>query len=252
MLSEERRKKLLSLLNENGSATVEELAKTFGVSEMTIRRDLEKCEQFGRVKRCHGGVMLQNENMGEVEYREKLAANFEAKKRIAAYCGNLVEEGMQIYLDAGTTALCIAQELLPIPGITVVTIDLEVALLLARHKKDVLIAGGRVQPSTGSTTDPVTLSMAQELHTDLAFFGAACINDAFDVLTPTLEKAFIKRAVQKNAKESILAVDASKFHRSALVRINNLADYTATVTDAQFDAEQQRLLRQHKIEIIHV
>lgn len=252
MLSEERRNKLLELLNENGSATIEDLARQFNVSEMTIRRDLEKCKHLGRLQRCHGGVILREENVGEVDYSEKRAANLEAKQRIAAYCAGLVSEGMQIFLDAGTTAWYIAQALLPVPGITYVTNDLETALLLSRNKKDVIMVGGRIQTSTGSSVGPSALQMAQDLFVDIAFIGAASINETFDVLTPTIEKAFIKRAVQRNAKECFLVADASKFHRSALVRINSLADYTAVVTDAQFTEDEKRLAQLKKIEIIRV
>ena len=98
---EERRRKLLELLNENGSVTIEELALRFGVSEMTIRRDLDRFKSQGRLERCRGGAVLRGENVGEEDYKKKLSANLDAKRRIAAYCAGLVTEGMQIFLDAG-------------------------------------------------------------------------------------------------------------------------------------------------------
>jgi len=114
ILPEERRKKMLELLNENGSVTIEELARRFGVSEMTIRRDLDKYRRVGQVKRCRGGAVLRGDNVGEVEYQKKISTNLETKQRIAAYCAGLVTEGMQVFLDAGTTVFYIARELLAV------------------------------------------------------------------------------------------------------------------------------------------
>ena len=87
---------------------------------------------------------------------------------------------------------------------------------------------------------------------DVAFVGTACINEDFDVLTPTIEKAFMKRAVLRSAKECFWVADSSKFHRSALVRINSLSDYTAVVTDYRFTEEEKRLAESKKIELIQV
>ena len=96
------------------------------------------------------------------------------------------------------------------------------------------------------------LKMANELFVDIAFVGTACIDDAFDALTPTVDKAFFKRAIRQNAKDCFLVADSSKFHRSALVRINSLADYTAVVTDYRFTEEEKRLAEAKRIEIISV
>lgn len=251
-LPEERRKKILEILNESGSVTIGELARRFGVSEMTIRRDLDRCRVSGRLERCRGGAVLRGDNVGEEDYSKKRSANLEVKRRIAACCAGLVTEGMQIFLDAGTTTFSIAQELLTVPGITFLTNDLKTALFLSRHRRDVIFVGGHIQNSTGSAVGPLTLEMMQEFFVDIAFVGTACINENFDVLTPTIEKAFMKRAVLRSAKECFLAADSSKFHRSALVRINSLSDYTAVVTDYRLAEEEKRLAETKKIEFIQV
>lgn len=252
MLPEERRKLLLEQLNENGSVTIPELARHFGVSEMTIRRDLDKCRRLGHLERCRGGAILRGDNVGEEDYSKKMSANLEAKRRIAAYCAGLVREGMQIYLDAGTTTYYIAQELLSVPRITFLTSDLKTALFLSRNKREVIMLGGRIQNSTGSAVGALTLEMASRFFVDIAFLGTACINENFEVFTPTIDKAFMKRAILQNAKECFLTADSTKFHRGALVRINSLEDYTAVVTDRPFTEEEKRLAQARKIEIIVV
>ena len=252
ILPEERRKKMLELLNENGSVTIEELARRFGVSEMTIRRDLDKYRRVGQVKRCRGGAVLRGDNVGEVEYQKKISTNLETKQRIAAYCAGLVTEGMQVFLDAGTTVFYIARELLAVPGVTFLTNDLKTALFLSRHRREVILLGGHVQNSTGSAVGALTMEMVGRFRDDIAFVGTSCIDDAFDALTPTVDKAFFKRAIRQNAKDCFLVADSSKFHRSALVRINSLADYTAVVTDYRFTEEEKRLAEDKRIEIISV
>ena len=249
---EERRKKILEILNENGSVTIEELARRFGVSEMTVRRDLDRCRVTGRLERCRGGAVLRGENVGEEDYSKKRSANLEVKQRIAACCAGLVTGGMQVFLDAGTTTFAIAQELLAVPSLTFLTNDLKTALFLSRHRREVIILGGTIQNSTGSAVGSLTLEMMGSFFVDVAFVGTACINEDFDVLTPTIEKAFMKRAVLRSAKECFLVADSSKFHRSALVRINSLSDYTAVVTDYRFNEEEKRLAESKKIELIQV
>ena len=252
MLPEERRKLLLEQLNENGLVTIPDLARRFGVSEMTIRRDLDKCRRVGALERCRGGALPRGDNVGEEDYSKKMSLNLEAKRRIAAYCAGLVQEGMQIYLDAGTTTYYIAQELPTVPGLTFLTTDLKTALFLSRHKREVIMLGGLIQNSTGSVVGPLALEMASRFFVDIAFMGTACINENFDVLTPTIDKAFMKRAILQNAKERFLTADSTKFHQSALVRVNSLSDYTAVVTDRPFSEEERRLAQLKKVEIIVV
>lgn len=252
MLPEERRKLLLEQLNENGSVTIPELARHFGVSEMTIRRDLDKCRRLGWLERCRGGAILRGDNVGEEDYNKKLSSNLEAKRRIAAYCAGLVREGMQVYLDAGTTTYYLAQELLSIPRITFLTNDLKIALFLSQHRREVIMLGGHIQNTTGSAVGALTLEMASRFCVDVAFLGTACINENFDVLTPTIDKAFMKRTILQNAKECFMTADSTKFHRGALVRINSLADYTAVITDKLFTEEEKKLAQAKKIEIIVV
>ena len=84
---------------------------------------------------------------------------------------------MQIFLDAGTTTFCIAQELLTVPRITFLTNDLKTALFLSRHRREVIVLGGHIQNNTGSAVGAFALKMANELFVDIAFVGTACINE---------------------------------------------------------------------------
>ena len=130
MLAAERMAKIVDIIRSTGAVKVDQLAKTLGVSEMTIRRDLEKCDQNGSLQRCHGGAVLKAYIRPEMDYEEKRLTHQAAKRRIAAACLPLVDEGATVYLDAGTTTFEIAQQIRTIPGLTILTNDLLIAVSL--------------------------------------------------------------------------------------------------------------------------
>lgn len=254
MLAQERIKRILELINEQGFVKVEELAQQFGVSEMTIRRDLEKCRKSGAIQRLHGGAALKTENEHEQHYDAKSSTNQRAKRNIADYCVSLVHEGSTVFLDTGTTTYQIAERLCRIKDLTIVTNDILIAGLLFRRAANTgirtIVIGGEMQPSTGSTLGNFAERMLADIRVDISFIGAASIDSEFYIMTPTIEKAFLKRLATEISSKSYLVADASKFTRRAMVRINNLADYTAVITDKVFSAEEERIIKEKRINII--
>ena len=249
MLQEERHSRILSLLHERGFIKVEDLSNVLGVSEMTIRRDLEKCQKSGLLRRSFGGAVLPG-NRHELSFEDKSTANSEAKKHIARRCASLVQEGMSVFLDAGTTVFEIAQELRGRDNLTVVTNDIRTANDLMSSGLDVLIIGGTVQKPTGSVIGQLAYQMVQGLFFDIAFLGVNSINEQMEDMTPTLEKVFFKRQVRENSSACYLAADHSKFHSTALHRVNCLSAYTGVVTEYAFTVEEQRVAREKGIRIV--
>ncbi len=239
MLAAERQSRIVELIQEQGSVQVEELAEKLKVSPMTIRRDLVKLQEENQVERCHGGAVIKQ----EVEYADKRISHKSEKKKIARACAPLVKEGDTVFLDAGTTTYEIAKQIKDIPDIMVVTNDLEIANLLKTTDVELMMCGGTVQKSTGSTLGYYATQMLADFQFDVGFFGAASINEEFQVLTPTVDKAFLKRVISKQCRYAYLAVDSSKFHRQAMTRINDLGDYTAVVTNRKFTAEEEKELQ---------
>ena len=215
MLSGERQLEIINIIRESGVAEVEYLAKTLGVSTMTIRRDLKKLDESGLIERCYGGAVRKT----EVTYEAKRIKNHES-----------------------TTTFEIAKNIMNINNLTIVTNDIEIASLLVNSDCDLIICGGTVQKSTKSVYGYYAMDMIKKFSFDIGFFGAASINDKLQVMTPTIEKAFLKKIVIEQCKVSILAVDNSKFDRDGLHIINELSDYTAVITDREFSSEESRLL----------
>lgn len=246
MLPAERHLQIIDLITKNGSVQVDELARILNVSLMTIRRDLEKLKQEGRIDRCHGGAVMKR----EVPYTQKLSQETEEKHNIALQCMKLIKKGSVIYLDAGTTTYEIAKLLHDISGITVITNDIELAHFLLDSSVNLIVCGGVVQKSTGSTIGAFAHHMMDNIRVDIAFMGAASIDDQFNVLTPTIDKAILKQTVCRNSKEKYLVVDDSKFGKQAFIKINHLSDYTAVITNKKFTNEENNRIRDMRVTII--
>lgn len=246
MLAAERQSKIVELVHRQGSVQVEELAQELKVSSMTIRRDLLKLQNEDVLLRCHGGAVAKQ----EVTYEDKQTSCVDAKRRLAGICASFVGRGDTVFLDAGTTTFEIARLIKDTPEIMIVTNDLEIAQLLKNSEAELFICGGHVQKSTGSMFGHYATQMLEDFKFDVGFFGAASINEDFEVMTPTVDKMWLKRKTPKQCRKSYLVVDESKFGRQAMSRINHLGDYTGVVTDKEFDEEETEKLRRLHVAII--
>lgn len=248
MFAGERQKYILEQLRANGDVSVEKLAKELDVSLMTIRRDLQKMSDEGQIERYHGGAVIKSEE----PYVKKAVCHNEEKLAIAKKAVDMIKDGNCIFLDAGTTTFQMVPLLEQFHDLTIVTNDFEIAYKVARMKFDVIIIGGKLQKTTSCMFGMMTNDALQQLKFDKAFMGAATIDEQFDVLTPTEVKATYKRTVVENSNYSYLLVDSSKFNRRAMVKVNNLRDYTGVITTYQFSEDEMVQILKNDISIISV
>lgn len=248
MLAAERQAKIVDIIRQQGSVQVDDLAQELQVSTMTIRRDLEKLQEDNLLERCHGGAVAKK----EVTYADKSTSHKNEKIKLAKACGSMVSEGDNIYLDAGTTTYEIAKVIQNVPDIMVVTNDLEIAGLLKNSPVELFLCGGMVQKSTGSMLGYYATQMIQNFRFDVGFFGAASINAELEVLTPTVDKAFLKRTALERCRRSYLVVDNSKFEKQAMAKVSQLSDYTAVITDRILKEEEKIIAGKSGARIIHV
>lgn len=246
-LAEERVMLIAEVLKNSGSVTIEELAQRFNVSKMTIRRDLEKCQRLGLGQRCHGGAILQDSFIPEVALEDRRHINIEGKQRIADACRDLVPENSVLYLDAGTTTDFVAERIKNIPGITVFTNDLYIAITLLSGSAQVYMLGGKLQKSSGSLLGEQMSRAIDGLRFDVAFTGCSAIDDSFDTFTPSVEKVEFRRSLARNAKKSYALADSSKFYCQSTFRINSLSEYTSLITDKVFTEYEQKILKEKGI-----
>lgn len=248
MFAAERQAKILEVMQREGSVQVDKLATEMRVSSMTIRRDLEKLQDKGKVERRHGGAVLKQ----EVTFENKMVSNCEEKHRIAEAAAVHVKKGDTVFLDSGTTVLEIARLISEIPELLIVTNDLQIAAFLKDTSADIFVCGGSLQKSTGSMLGYYATQMLEQFNFNIGFFGAASIDDRFQVQTPTVDKAFLKRTCVKRCEKSYLVVDESKFRKSAMLTINRLCDYSAVITNCKFTEEEYRHLAERNVSIVQV
>lgn len=239
MLAAKRLEKIVQIIQERGSVEVEYLAKQLGVSSMTIRRDLLKLEQNNKIERCHGGAIIKQEQ----DYGDRRTLHHEIKAKLAEKAVSYVKDGDYLFLDAGTTTYEIAKKLQKFSNLVVVTNDLEIARVLLDTTTKVLICGGIIQNKTGSTWGDYAMQMLEDFRFDIGFFGATAINEQLEVMTPTMEKSFLKRKTIQQCEKAYLVVDESKFRKQGMIRISHLNDYTEVITNYKFSDREKGLLQ---------
>lgn len=247
MSANKRQEKIIEIVGKKGKIQVEELANLLQVSSMTVRRDLTSLEEKGILERVHGAAVMKK----ETEYSQKIEKQMAEKQAIAEICVGKIKSGDTIFLDAGTTTLEIAKRILDIPNLIIVTNDIDIAFLVHQCSNlEVMCCGGSIQKETGSIFGVFANQMMNHIQLDKAFIGAASINYQYNVLTPTIDKASLKRLVVNSTDESYLVVDQSKFNKKALMKINNLKDYTGVITTKKFGKIEMEKIRNMGIHII--
>jgi len=253
VFARERQQHIGRVIDEAGRVWVTDLAAQFGVSGVTIRKDLLALEAEGRVLRTHGGAIAPELPRPELafEIRERLQAD--EKARIGAAAARMVHDGESIVFDASTTALATARELKVRGGwtqLTVITNGLRVASELAGFPGiRVLMLGGWLRWEALSLVGPLGDGVFSRINVQTAFVGAAGFAMESGLSDATEEEAQIKRSMVNAAREVVAIVDHTKWGRAAFATFCELGALTSVVTDAGAPAEMVDLLRSRKIEI---
>lgn len=231
-----RRESLARLLSARGFVRVTDAAHELGVSAVTIRGDLSFLERDGRAVRVHGGAMpadafIDRESPVE-STREQEAA---AKRQIGVAAARLVSSGDCVYLDAGSTALAVAEALLErreLHDVMVVTSALALALAVesAIPRFEVIVTGGTLRPLQHSLVNPFASPMLASLRFDLAFIGCNGIHPRHGVTNVNLPEAEVKTLALRAARFGVLIADGSKLGRTDMAVIGAVADFHTLVT----------------------
>ncbi|MFM9011190.1 MAG: DeoR/GlpR family DNA-binding transcription regulator [Planctomycetota bacterium] len=237
----ERRSRLLDLIRIRGFAALEERVRELGVSESTIRRDLDALEEQGSAKRTHGGVLYAGGMPRLAEFDERQPAHWAAKRAIAARAAEIIADGETVLLDGGTTTYEVAR-LLVGRSLQVVTNSLPVANLFASESRtDLVLLGGYVSPRTGVCLGPYANELLGRLHVTTTVLSAAGIADE-GLFNAHLLLAETEQAMLKAAGRVIVVADSSKFGHKSLTLVAPLAEIDVFVSDEGLDAEwRQRI-----------
>lgn len=212
--------------------SISELARIFGVSEMTIRRDLTALEGKAEIHRTHGGAVLTERMMLEFDYRDRRETNRAPKCAIAAAARKLVRPGQRLILDTGTTTLELAALLKDGERLTVITPSLAVASELQHAAGvEVILLGGVIRRGSPDLTGPVTEHCLDLLAADIAFQGADAIDLDGSIYNSDLRLARVDQLMRRIARRCCVLADHTKIGHTALARNGSMRDVHTFITN---------------------
>lgn len=211
MLTEERHSIILNQLRIKEMITVTELVEHLETSESTIRRDLMTLEQLGYLKRVHGGAILKDKKLSQIEYKvdKRQTMNKKEKIAIAKKAASFIQEGDVIYVDAGTTTECLI-EYIKAKDIIVVTNGLNHAKELLGKGVCTYILGGKIKHTTQAVIGADAVKALDKYNFSKGFFGANGVSVASGYTTPDVTEGAVKQKAIKKCQEVYILADDTK------------------------------------------
>jgi DeoR/GlpR family transcriptional regulator of sugar metabolism len=246
----ERRQSLVNILRKQPGLRVPELARALDISEGTVRNDLNALEEEGRLKRVHGGAVLNNqEQFQNISFVRRYNQNVAAKLAIAREAALLVNDSDSILLDASSTAYYFAKALSERRHLRVITNGFEVARELAQNSTNtVILIGGVVNNESSSVTGLLSEHIIEELHTQKAFLSCSGFSLERGMTEVHLAEAQLKRKVIESSQQLFALVDSSKFGKDDLTSFTHLEKINRLFTDNQLSSDWAERFRQAGIE----
>ncbi|MGH2555559.1 MAG: DeoR/GlpR family DNA-binding transcription regulator [Actinomycetota bacterium] len=250
MLAEQRRHQVLAAIRENNAVQTATLATRFGVSEVTIRRDLDDLANRGLIRRVRGGALRPGALRYEPPFDQSRIERAEQKRRVGRAAAKLVQPGDTVIIDIGTTALELSRNLHGHDGLTVVTNNLAVyEELVGDDSVDILLLGGMVRRNYRSLVGFLTEESLRGIRADLAFIGISGISDDLTLLDTTIEEIPAKRAMIEASRRVVLLADGTKFLGSGLGRVADIETIHVVVTTDDAPEERLDAVRDRGIEV---
>ncbi|MEV0395003.1 MULTISPECIES: DeoR/GlpR family DNA-binding transcription regulator [Polymorphospora] len=232
---------------QHGSVSAADLAEQFGVSLMTIHRDLDELARQGIVRKFRGGASAQPSSVFESNVHFRLRASTQHKQALARRARGMIEPGMAIMLDDSTTTLELARLLEESTPLTVVTNFLETIKLLSGIRGIRLLAlGGEYYPTHDSFLGVPCIEAIDALRVDLLFASTSAVSRGV-TYHQEQEIVLVKRAMLRSAQRRVLMVDHTKLGRVALHQVAPLSDWDLVLTDDQAPEETLAELREQHI-----
>ncbi len=253
MLAGQRHKRILDEIRSRGAARVSELTDLLGVSDMTIRRDLDVLAAAGLVEKVHGGATTPGGlSTSEPGFEAKSHRQLDEKEAIARLASEFARPGRAVGITAGTTTWRLAHHLLGVPDLTVVTNSVQVADVLHREQRPdltVILTGGVRTPSD-ALVGPVAVATLKRLHVDVLFMGVHGMAEDTGLTTPNLLEAETNEAFIASAGRLVVTADHTKWGERGLSRIAPLGSADVLVTDEGLGVEARATIAGHIGKII--
>ena len=256
-LARQRQALILEQVREHGAVRVADLVSALGVSDMTVRRDLELLHERGLLEKVHGGAAaIEGSSLFEPGFTVKSSLMQNEKNAIAGAAASLVAPGTAIAMSAGTTTFAMARRLIDVPGLTVLTNSVPVADVLykdGRQDQTVILTGGVRTPSD-ALVGPFAVEVIHSLHVDTVFMGTHGMEPHFGFSTPNLLEAETNRALIASGRRLVVLADHTKWGTVGISSVGRLDEADTIITDSGLDpaARSQISGTVHRLIVIDV
>lgn len=227
----QRQQSVLALVRHEGQVRVEDLARRLSTTPQTIRKDLRVLESAGLITRFHGGAQLRA-GREYLAYSTRARVATAAKQAIGSAALAALQPGMTVFLNAGTTTEALARALSPQIRLTVITDSAHIANILRVNESiSVIVAGGAVRASDGAVVGAAAVAFLEQFRTDIAIIGAAAIGADGMMMDYDLDEVMVARTMMRNASDTLLLADGTKFNGKAPVTFGHVRDLSRAITD---------------------
>ncbi|MBC2576156.1 DeoR/GlpR family DNA-binding transcription regulator [Peptostreptococcus canis] len=243
----ERRNKLLELITAEGKISVSDLALKTGVSQVTIRKDLDELSSKGLIAREHGfAVTLNNDDISN-----RLSHNYSTKMKIAKLAAESIDDGETIMIESGSTCALLAEELCKTKkNIRIITNSIFIANFLRGYKNaNITILGGEFQPESQVNTGPITKLCVQQYMVDKLFVGVDGFEESYGFTGSNLIRTDTVKDMAKSAKHIYILTSSEKFADRGLVRQFSLEEIDSIYTDNSIERKVVDLLQNQDIQV---
>ncbi|WP_312209545.1 DNA-binding transcriptional regulator YciT [Pseudescherichia sp.] len=240
-----RQQTILQMVIDKGRVSVSDLAKTTGVSEVTIRQDLNTLEKQSYLRRTHGyAVPLESD---DVETR--MLNNFALKRELAEFAASMVEPGETIFIENGSSNALLARTLAEQKDITIITVSSYIAHLLKETPCEVILLGGIYQKKSESMVGPLTRQYIAQVHFSKAFIGIDGWQPETGFTGRDMMRADVVNAVLEKGCEAIVLTDSSKFGAVHPYPLGQNNPFNRVITDDRLNPVTQRELEQAGVHV---
>jgi DeoR/GlpR family transcriptional regulator of sugar metabolism len=248
----ERQQQIVEILRDQLTVSGSKLSGLLGVSEMTIRRDLDALEKQGLVERTHGGAVFRQERLvGKFHYGRSTHVNPKEKRRIAACASKMIEPNDTVYIGEGYTAAQILRYVDPNLRFTIFSNNIGVTAEMGNKSAELIMLPGTYDPTTNALAGPLTMEMIRQVNANKVFLGVDGFSLSLGLTTPNLEIAVIDRSmIQQTRRKVIVMTDHSKFGLVAEISITPLKHIDVLVTNRNIPEDYQKSLDAMGIEVV--
>lgn len=253
MLALERQKKILELLSSEGAVMVSKLSAELGVTDETVRRDLEKLEAKELLRRTHGGALPINEGSYELSFEKRKTLHVEEKQALARKAVQYIASGDSIFLDASTTTFYMAKELKNMKNLTVITNSIRIINELSGVDGIKVIAIGGIVSNNQSLVGAMAENDIKDNYfADKMFFSSKGIGDSFMILEGNEQECYIKQRMIANSRSHYYLCDKSKIGRVGYMKLTSFENIEYLITDAELSDEFNAAMAENSVDVITI